>query len=292
MKPALIVHGGAWDWDDSYDEPKAAAILKSLEIGWAILNSGGSALDAVEKAVNHLEDEPLFDAGVGSHLNAEGVVEMDAIIVDGARHDFGAVAGVQRVRYPVTLARKVLEETQHNFFVGSGADMLAVRLGMPTVANLSLTTVDEFMAFKRHELRTGGDTVGAAALDEHGNIAVATSTGGTPLKMAGRVGDSPMFGAGAYAENSLGAASATGKGENCMRYLLSKYIVDQIGENQTAQEAADSAIRYIKARIERPMLGFIVVDAKGNVGAAHTTDKIAYGWIDENGQPQARMKAK
>lgn len=289
MTPRLIVHGGAWDWADALDQVKATSLKKSLSIGWDILQSGGSALDAIEKAVNWLEDDPLFDAGHGSHLNADGVVEMDAILIDAKTYNFGAVAGVTRVQYPISLARRILEDTEQNLFVGAGADALAARLGMPTVSNVSLMSADELQNFRNGVLEGTVDTVGAIAIDAEGNIAVATSTGGTPLKPAGRVGDSPVFGAGGYALHNVGGAGATGQGEHCMRVLLSKYVVDKIAEGCDAQTAAHQAIDYVDNLFERSMVGTIVLDANGNLGAAHSTPKLACGWIDENGTPQATM---
>ena len=287
--PRLIIHGGAWDWDDALDQPKSTAILEVLQIGWDILKNGGNALDAVEKAVNSLEDNPLFDAGTGSHLNADGVVEMDAIIIDASQRNFGAVGAVQRVRYPISLARKVLEETDQNFFVGAGADALASRLGMPLVPNISLVTEAEQANFFAGNTDGASDTVGAIAMDKDGKIAVATSTGGTPLKPAGRIGDSPLFGAGGYADE-YGGAGATGKGENAMRVLLSKHVVDEIRHGKTAQSAADASMAYIESVIPNSMIGTIVIDKDGNLGAAHTAPKLACGWVDDEGNLRASMK--
>lgn len=290
MYPRLIVHGGAWDWSDSVDEAKGDDLREAARRGWHILQGGGSALDAVEAAVNYLEDAPLFDAGTGSHLNAEGNVEMDALIVDGTAHNFGAVGAVKRVRYPISLARRVMQDTMHNFFVGEGADKLAAHLGMPLVANISLVTDAEREIFLKHDTSGSRDTVGAVAIDAAGNIAAATSTGGTPGKPAGRVGDSPIFGAGAYADSQFGAASATGHGEHSMRVLLSKYAVDQMAAGLSAQQAAEAAMQHIDRYFDKSMVGLIVVDARGNIGAAHTTPKLAAGWIDEQGAAQASMR--
>lgn len=289
MHAALIIHGGAWDWDDALDAPKSTALLQALTVGWEILKNNGNALDAVEKAVNVLEDSPLFDAGTGSHLNADGIVEMDALIIDGSKRDFGAVGAVKRVQHPISLARKILEDTEQKFIVGDGADTIAKKLGIPHIDNASLVTEAELAYF--HEKRTDGasDTVGAIAMDTQGHIAVATSTGGTPLKPAGRIGDSPIFGAGGYADE-FGGAGATGKGENAMRVLLSKYVVDAIRQGKTAQEAANASMHYIESLIENSMVGTIVIDKDGNVGAAHTTPKLACAWVDQNGNPQVSMR--
>lgn len=289
MQPMIIVHGGAGPWPDEHDAPKAGSLREAALKGWAILQTGGSALDAVESAVNILEDFPLFDAGIGSYLNKLGEVEMDALIVDGSKHDFGAVAGVKHVRYPISLARKVMSETPHCFFAGAGADALAQQLGIPQMSNLFFVTQEEFTRFHNQEHAAPMGTVGAVAIDQHGHIAAATSTGGVPDKMPGRVGDSPIFGAGGYADNRWGGASATGKGENIMRVLLSKYAVDLVAQGYSAQEAADRAITYINGYYEDSQAGIILVDHEGGVGAAHSTDKIAIAWIDANGEVHTQM---
>ncbi len=290
MKPSMIVHGGAWEWSDSHDDPKAKSMREAVLAGWQALQKGASALDAVEQAVMVLEDAPLFDAGTGSHLNADGYVEMDAIVIDGTTLNFGAVASVQRVRYPVSLARAVMERTPHNLFVGAGADALAKQLGIDIIPNVMLVTPQELENFLKKDASGASDTVGAIALDVRGNIAAATSTGGTPLKMAGRVGDSPIFGAGGYADTRFGGASATGVGEHIMRVLLSKYAVDRIEAGATAQEAADQAISVILERFGQSMAGVIVLDHAGRVGFAHCSPKIAVAWADENGQIVVQMK--
>ena len=287
MPPAIIVHGGAWDWPDAEDAPKTEFLKQAAQAGYDILQRGGSALDAVEKAVNILEDAPVFDAGIGSHLNADGVVEMDAIIVDGTTIDFGAVAGVQRVRYPVTLARQVMEHTPHKMFVGSGADALAAQLGLELAPNLTFVTPQKWQRFLNKDISGPADTVGACALDASGRIAAATSTGGSPLKMAGRVGDSPIFGAGAYADSTLGAASATGLGENILRVLLCKYAVDQLVDGRGAQAAADAAIAHINQRFARSMVGIILLDADGGLGFAHSSPKMAVAYVDTQGRLHA-----
>jgi beta-aspartyl-peptidase (threonine type) len=291
MKPAILTHGGAGAWRNSDDQATLEAMQQATAAGWAILLAGGSALDAVEKAVNVLEDHPLFDAGFGSFLNSMGEVEMDALIADGSTLNFGAVAAVRRVRYPISLARGVMERTPYCFFVGDGADWLAAELGMPLISNLDLVTDTNLESFRRRKERVPEPlgTVGAVALDSQGNLASATSTGGVPDKPPGRVGDSPIFGAGGYADNRFGAASATGKGENVMRVLLSRYAVDQIAAGMTAQEAAAAASRHISGYFETPDTGIIVVDRDGNIGASHTTHKMPIGWVDAGGAIRIRM---
>ncbi len=288
MKPAILIHGGAGPWPDRDDKESTTGVKRAAVIGWEILSAGGSALDAVEKATNYLEDHPLFDAGKGSFLNELGEVEMDALIVDGSTINFGSVSAVQHVQYPISLARLVMTETRHTFFTGEGADWLAEKAGMPVLPNLHFVTPDTYDAFIKHDEKNVESlgTVGAVAIDANGHIASATSTGGMRDRPKGRVGDTPMFGAGGYADNRFGAASATGVGEHAMRTLLSKYAVDQIMQNKSAQEAATAAMNYANDYFNPSNLGLIVVDKYGHIGAAHTTPKMPIAWIDENGNAQ------
>jgi beta-aspartyl-peptidase (threonine type) len=259
--------------------------------GYAILQKGGSALDAVEQTVMALEDDPVFDAGTGGYLNQLGVVQLDALIVDGARHDFGAVGGVSGVKNPIQLARKIMEETAHCFFVGPGAAAQAEQLGVRLVHNEQLIT-EEMRAFFAAQRRDGPhDTVGAVAIDRDGNTAVATSTSGTPFKPDGRIGDSPLFGAGGYAANGVGSAGATGLGENIMRVLLAKYTCDQLELGLTASQAAEAALAHISRRFTNSMAGIIVIDKAGRLGVAHSTPKIALGWADAAGGIQTAVRA-
>lgn len=293
--PRLIVHGGAGEWT-GFDE---AAVLRSMhtaaEAGAAALRGGGSALDAVEAATCILEDDPQFDAGYGSFLNAWGEVEMDAILADGEHTRFGAVAGVRRVRHAITLARGVLEKTNHCFFVGEGADQLAARLGMPIIANVELISDGELADFRKRHIADhkpgahGTGTVGAVARDTTGRVAAATSTGGTHDKPKGRVGDSPLFGAGGYADPA-GAASATGVGENIMRYFLCKRAVDAVDAGAPAREAARAAIAYLNERIPDPDAGLILIGADGRIGAAHTTEAMPIAWLTADGQIHTAMR--
>lgn len=292
MLPKIIAHGGAWDWDDALDAEKCAGVREAIVIGYNILKAGGTALDAVEETVISLENNPVLDAGTGGYLNQEGVVQLDALIVDGAKHDFGAVGGVTEVKNPITLARKIMEETRHCFFVGIGANQVAHKLGIPPISNEQLITPamrDRYLA-----QRTDGpsDTVGAVAIDCDGNTAAATSTSGTSYKPAGRVGDAPLYGSGGYAQNGVGAAGATGLGENIMRTLLSKYTCDRLTEGLTAGDAAPAAMHYIETRFENSMSGIIVIDRHGNLGAAHTTPKIVFSWVDDTGNVHSATHSK
>ncbi|MEM9773408.1 MAG: isoaspartyl peptidase/L-asparaginase family protein [Chloroflexota bacterium] len=292
-KYGIMVHGGAWDWPDEQDEFKVPFLEKSVRIGREILAAGGRALDAVEKAVNYLEDAPTFEAGTGVPPNRNGVAQLDALIVDGKTRDFGSVAAVERVKYPISLARKVMEETAHCMFVGAGADELARELGMPLIPNIELVDEKSWRAFVERDQSVlqpqwgksqplGHDTVGAVAIDQNGNVAAATSTSGSPFKPAGRVGDAPLLGSGGFALNGVGAVGCTGNGENVMRLLLAKYAADKMAEGMTAQQAADAATAYVRKIYPNPMSGMIVVDAAGNLAFASSTPKIAVGWTAGN----------
>ncbi len=291
MIPKIMAHGGAWDWDDTLDAPKCVALKAAIAVGYDILQREGSALDAVEQTVVALENNPLFDAGRGGYLNQDGLVQLDALIVDGAQHDFGAVGGVTRVQNPIKVARQVMEKTDFCFFVGAGADRMAEKLGLPLIPNAHLITAAMHDYYLTQQRDGSSDTVGAIAIDRNGNTAAATSTSGTPYKPAGRVGDSPLYGAGGYAENGIGTAGATGKGENIMRVLLAKYTCDKLAEGLTVHKAADTAMQYVEQFFNNSMSGIIVLDSQGNPGAAHTTPKLAFAWVDNKGQIQTAMKA-
>jgi len=289
LRPSLIVHGGAWDIPDVERELCLNGCHNAAQAGWAILQKGGPALEAVEAAVHVLEDDPIFDAGIGSHLNAEGDIEMDAIIMDGATLNVGAVAALRRTRYPITVARLVMEHPQHNFLVGAGAEAFARAQGIPEFPQDSLITETErgrWLKAKEvnKEIRRdfSHDTVGAVALDANGHLAVATSTGGTADKLPGRVGDSPLIGSGAYADDETGAASATGWGESLMKIVISKTACDLIAAGGTAQQAAEGAIQRLAERVNG-LGGLIVIDPQGRVGCAYNTPRMARAWVTSDG---------
>lgn len=285
MTLAIIVHGGAGGWN--VPEERLAEALRACsaaaEAGRNVLTRGGSALDAVELAVTILEDCPILDAGRGSYPNAEGNVEMDALIMDGRDLTMGAIAAIQRVRHPISLARRVMLESGHNFLVGEGADAFADSISFPRCPVEELL-VRETNGYQQedpsHDSQPAaviGDTVGAVAIDMIGNLAAATSTGGTPNKRAGRVGDSPLVGSGAYADNWTAAVSATGYGEALMRVVISKRVCDFVGTGLSARSACESAIRVLEERTGGEG-GLIAVDARGQVGWAFNTKAMPYGY--------------
>ncbi|MCU0503099.1 MAG: isoaspartyl peptidase/L-asparaginase, partial [Anaerolineae bacterium] len=232
MGLAIIVHGGAWDIPAELQAEHVAGCRAAAEAGWAVLAAGGSALDAVEAAVRVMEDHPVFDAGRGSHLNRDGEVELDAGMMDGRTLMAGAVASVTRIANPISLARRVLHDSEHVFLVGAGAERFAQDAGIPLCRPADLVIERERRLWEDGGRTTFGsgaaDTVGAVALDGAGNLAVGNSTGGTMYKHPGRVGDTPIIGCGLYADNLSGAAACTGWGEQIMKTVLAKTAVDQI----------------------------------------------------------------
>ncbi len=266
-----------------------AACTEATTEGRAVLTRGGSALDAVEAAVRILEDCPVLDAGRGSYPNTEGNIEMDALIMDGQTLSMGAIAAIQRVCHPISLARRVMVESGHHFLVGPGADAFADSIGFPRCDLDYLLVGDALTRFKavrddgspsiteQSVAPTLGDTVGAVALDLDGNVAAATSTGGTLNKRPGRVGDSPLVGCGAYADNWTSAVSATGHGEALMRVVISKRVCDFVAAGLSAQAACDAAIRLLEERTGGEG-GLIAVDARGQVGFSFNTNAMPYAY--------------
>jgi len=280
--PSIIVHGGA-------GAPLAEAaefrpgIRAAVAAGWAMLADGGHALDAVEAAVRSLEDHERFNAGRGSVLTETGTVEMDASIMEGDRLACGAVAAVSRVANPVTLARRVLNEGRHVLLVGEGAHAFARDAGLPACDPASLVTERQRLRLaERGATAPGraasGGTVGATALDRHGTVAAATSTGGMLGKRPGRVGDSALIGCGTYADSSLGGVSCTGDGEAIVRVVLARRTLDYLKEADDPDYAASVAVDLLVEE-GRGEGGVIVVDWRGRIGYAHSTPLMPVGWM-------------
>jgi L-asparaginase / beta-aspartyl-peptidase len=276
MTCALYVHGGAGnDYDDRVEQFRTG-VMRAAQAGWEILNGMGSAMDAVEAAVKVMEDDPTFDAGIGSFLNKNGEVEMDAFIMDGATLSNGAVAGLQRVNHPVEVARLVMEKTPHCLMIGSGAEALARAHGIPECpVDILVTSSSTFLI---PEDMRGMDTVGAIALDANGNIAVANSTGGTAGKMPGRVGDTPLIGCGAYADNRTGAACASGRGESLMKVVFCKTALDYLAAGYGPQAAAEMALAYLEERAPGEA-GILVMNKQGQVGSIYNTHHMVRAYI-------------
>jgi beta-aspartyl-peptidase (threonine type) len=299
-QPTLIVHGGAWDIPDDQVDAHINGCRCACEAGWRLLREGASALDAVEAAVRVMEDDPTFDAGRGSFLNAAGQVELDALIMDGATLNAGSVAAVQHVRNPISLARLVMEKSEHVMLVAKGAERFAREQGLPLCGPEDLLVGRELERWRvaqgipdRLISQAFGtvyrDTVGAVARDVQGNIAAATSTGGTPNKLPGRVGDSPLIGCGAYAHSRSGGASATGHGEALMKVVMSKTTCDFTASGLDAQCAAKAAIQVLAERV-KGLGGVIVVDSEGRIGAAHNTPHMAHAYATGEGEITVRIR--
>jgi len=299
MKPKLIVHGGAWSIPEAVETDHIHGVRQSVAEVYPVLQKGMPALDAVEAAVKIMEKDTTFDAGRGAFLNARGEIELDAMIMDGNTLNFGAVAAVQNIFHPITLARAIMEKTEHCFLAGKGAQIFASQIGMTELDPRDLLTPRELQFYKQikddpnfytHQpfepLPKG--TVGAVAMDTQGNLAAATSTGGTPRKLPGRVGDSPIIGAGTYANNKYGAASATGWGESIMKILLSKTACDLLKE-KTAEEAAQISIELLEESVQG-WGGVILIDKNGNYGFANNTTKMAFAYAEPSGEIIAKIR--
>jgi beta-aspartyl-peptidase (threonine type) len=294
-KPVLLIHGGAWAMPDDAVAAHEDGIANALAAGYALLEDGASAVDAVEAAVAVMEDDETFDAGRGSFLTQDGRVQMDALLMNGENLRTGGVACVERIRNPIHAARLVLDKSPHVYFVGTGAERFARQHGMALCDNIELVIPREqerlykAQAAERaglpDETFSGGvdarsndshDTVGAVALDGHGNIAAGTSTGGTLNKAPGRVGDSSLIGCGCYADNLTAAVSLTGWGEPIMKLVLGKWAVDRVAAGASPDEAAHAAIEYLFERLGGHG-GIILLDRDGRVGLAHNTPRMAWG---------------
>ncbi len=299
MRPAIIVHGGAWDIPLDVQEAHLKGCTTAVEEGYALLGQGASALDAVEASVRSMEEDSAFDAGKGAFLNADGEVELDAIIMEGDGLRTGAVGAVQHILHPITLARAVMERTEHCLLVGDGALRFAESIGMETVQTPELLTCRELERWKtiraeRHfpprkvfeDSITPGDkrgTVGAVAIDSKGTIAAATSTGGTPNKLAGRVGDSPLVGCGNYADSRSAGVSVTGWGESIMKVVLAKRVCDNVERGLQPYEAGKEAIEHLKARVDG-LGGVIVISGSGALAHYYNTPHMAIASIDGKGE--------
>lgn len=284
MEPIIVVHGGAGQWNIKSHLLEMA--VKDCEAaaaaGQDLLVSGASAIDAVEAAVRILEDSPVLDAGRGSYLNQRGEIELDALIMDGATLRLGAIASIQNVLHPISLARRLMTDSHHHLIVGPGAEAFADEIGFPRCEFEDLLATDpelqsEMGVPSDAESLAEGDTVGAVAIDTMGNVASATSTGGTKGKHPGRVGDSPLVGSGGYADNWSAAVSATGQGEALMRIVISKTVCDLVGSGLSAQGACNAAIHMLEERTQGHG-GLIAVDIRGGIGIAFNTGGMPHAY--------------
>jgi beta-aspartyl-peptidase (threonine type) len=297
---ALALHGGAGtitreNMDAATEQAYRETLAEALDTGYAILREGGSALDAVEQTVQILERSPLFNAGVGAVLTWEGEHELDAAIMRGDTRAAGAVAGVKRIESPIAAARAVMEASPHVFLAGSGAEDFAAAQGLSLVDNNTFTTPRRQADLQRYKARQqvgaaqGNDpawkmgTVGAVALDKHGVLAAATSTGGMTGKRWGRVGDAPIIGAGTYADENC-AVSATGHGEYFIRYHVAADICARVRyRGDTLVEAGDAVIHGV-LRPDAGEGGVIALDSAGRVAMPFNSQGMYRAAIDRDGQ--------
>jgi beta-aspartyl-peptidase (threonine type) len=294
INPVMLVHGGAWAIPDDALEAHLHGVQAAAALGWQVLQLGGSCLDAIEAAVVAMEEDETFDAGRGSFLNMDGRVQLDALMMDGATLRAGGVGCVEHIRNPIRAAKKVLTESPHVYFVGTGAERFAQEHGIELCSNDELIIEREVLRLREAKKQgylempdefgpmRSHDTVGAVALDSDGNIAAATSTGGTLNKAPGRVGDSSLIGCGCYADNRSAAVSTTGWGEPMMKLVLSKWAADRVEDGLVPQEAAQRALYYLKKRLNGHG-GIIIVDTRGRIGLAHNTPCMAWCLTSKEG---------
>jgi beta-aspartyl-peptidase (threonine type) len=292
---SLAIHGGAGtipkDIPASERDAYLASLRKALEIGRDVLAGGGTSLDAVEKIVRFLEDDPLFNAGKGAVYTHDGTHELDAAIMDGRDLSCGSVAGLKTVKNPISLARLVKERSPHVFLVGEGAEAFAAEMKVELVPNSSFDTPKRREQWqealrKEQEAKPKG-TVGAVALDQHGNLAAATSTGGMTNKRWGRLGDVPVIGAGTYANNKTCAISATGWGEKFIRNTVAHDIsalMEYAG--LSLQQAAD---RVIHQKLEKDDGGVIGVAHDGSIALVFNSEGMYRGAADSGGRFEVKI---
>lgn len=305
-KFAIVLHGGAGSTAErltaEQKRQKEESLGKALDIGVKILREGGTSLDAVEQVIRFLEDDPLFNAGRGAVFNAEGQHELDASIMDGRTKACGAVAAVRTVKNPISLARLVMTRTRHVLLTADGAEKFAQEMGVERVDPKYFFTqyqYDQWRKKQAEDAKSGaaGDqekvkkgehgTVGCAALDSHGNLAAGTSTGGLTNKQSGRIGDSPIIGAGTYADNATCAVSCTGTGEEFIRHAVAFHVSARMAY---LGEPVDKALHAVLTeKLKRGDGAIIAVDREGNIAAETTTGGLARAAADWRGRREVSL---
>ncbi len=306
IKFGIVLHGGAGNITPQNLPPERAEqyrtkLKEALLTGYNILKNGGSSLDAVESAIKVLENSPLFNAAKGAVMTDVGTCELDASIMDGSNINAGAVAGVKHIKNPIVAARKVMELSPHVLLAGDGADTFAKEIGLRTVPNSYFYTprrLKQFKKYKAQKKQTSANenssfkkfgTVGCVALDIHGNLAAGTSTGGIPFKKFGRIGDSPIIGAGTYANNQTCAISCTGQGEYFIRNVVA-YDISALMEykNLSLKEAATRVImkKLVKQKAEGGMIG---IDRNGNIVTVFNSPGMFRAWATDSQSPVIKM---
>jgi beta-aspartyl-peptidase (threonine type) len=304
-KVVLVVHGGAGNAPKDKDSPELAkrreGLERALRAGYDKLQAGGRSLDAVEAAVRVLEDDPWFNAGRGAVFTREGRNELDAAIMDGKTRKAGAVAGVTVIKNPVTAARAVMEHSRHVLLIGRGAEMFARARGLESVDPSYFRTEHRWKELEEQQRkekeappREEGlgpapedryfGTVGAVAVDHDGNLAAATSTGGLTGKMPGRVGDTPVIGAGTYADNEACAVSCTGYGEFFIRHAIAHDVWARMKYLKLPVDRAAADALHALPRHRGGLGGLIALDAHGNAAMPYDTERMYHGWVTQDGQ--------
>jgi len=293
----ILVHGGAGSIKPEYHQVAKEGVLGAVNAGWEILNSGGTSLDAVQAAVGYMEDYYYFNAGRGSVMTEEGTIEMDAMIVDGSTKKIGGVIGVSKVKHPIDLSRLIMDKSFHVIFYGKGAEKFATENGLELVDPEELITdrVRERLAKYLEEKKTYGDyiqssdpekrdkygTVGAVAIDASGKLASATSTGGVLGKKVGRVGDTPLFGCGTYADDEI-AVSATGVGEFIIRSNLALDIKMELGSSDSTLEASMKSLNKMRDQFNGSA-GVIVLSKDKGWNTSKNTKDLIYATRSKDG---------
>ena len=293
-KVVLVIHGGAGNINRDRMTPESdsayrEALAHSLKEGFEILKNGGESCEAIMKAINLMEDNPLFNAGVGAVLTAEGENELDASIMRGSDKNAGAVAGVKAIKNPINAAYAVMTSSEHVMFSGAGADKFASEQGLETVDPEYFKTAKRIKSLERvQKLEKEHGTVGAVALDQLGNLCAATSTGGMTNKKWGRIGDSPIIGAGTYADNATCGVSCTGHGEYFIRSVTAYDVAAMINyKDYSVLQAADAAIQ--KTYSLGGEGGLIALDTAGNVAMPFSTTGMFRGYITEDGEVTVKI---
>lgn len=287
-KWVVVIHGGAGDptnWDDAKRNARLNGLEQALRKGAEMLAEGATAVDTVQAVVQVLEDDPAFNAGRGAVLTKDGHAELDASIMDGKTRSCGAIAGVTNVKNPIRLAKCVMTETKHVLLAGEGAEQFAAD------QNQELVDPDYFLSSTHPDANPDGlylGTVGCVVLDQHGNLAAGTSTGGTPNKLPGRIGDSPIIGAGTYAANDTCAVSGTGVGEE---YIRNSVAYDVAAQMRYAGRSINDAVTQIMDQTLKPGVGgLIAVSRTGEIVMQHNTPGMSCGSADSNGRFETRLK--
>ena len=279
--PAILVHGGAWDIPAGERDAHQSGALAAVRLGFDLLRDGVSALDTVEAVVTLLEDDPALNAGTGSVLNRRGEAVLDASIMDGEDLRVGAVAAVRTILNPVRVARRVIDATRQVLLVGAGAEEFARQQGFEAIQPEELVVPREVTRLREHQARrrvvAPGDTVGAVALDREGRIAAAGSTGGTLGKRPGRVGDTPLPGAGLYVDSRIGGVACTGWGEGIARLSMARAVLARIEAGEDPQQAARALLGACWSRLGGTA-GLLIVTSDARLVSAWSTPRMARGW--------------